>query len=161
MNECKIIFPEFILEEVNLNIAKHEVFIEKLMKDKSIQKEFFLSKEEFSKNNTRRENLLDNNSFIITMEDIPIGYLETSPISNQSISLSFAIERTFRKNGYGTLILTSLTDSLLERDNINRISAIISNKNEISIMLFEKCGFKASDTIPNCFEKTRVAKLKY
>ena len=157
----KQVFEEFVLEQVDLSNVQHEVFIKKLIKDKDIQREFFLSKEQFIDNDIERDELLSNNCFVVMIENIPVGYIETSPISNGSVSLSIGIEKTFRGNGYGTLILSGLTDNLLYRDDINRVSAIISNKNEASIRLFEKCGFERSEDVPNCFIKTKAYKLTY
>ena len=155
----KQVFEEFVLEQVDLSNVQHELFIKRLMSDRSIQKELFIDKEQFD--SVSRTDLLSNNSFIVKVEDIPIGYIETSPISNGNISLSIGIEKTFRGNGYGTLILSGLTDNLLYRDDIDRVSAIISNKNEASIRLFEKCGFERSEDVPNCFIKTKAYKLTY
>lgn len=154
----KQVFEEFVLEQVDLNVIEHEVFISKLIKDKDIQREFFLSKEQFIDNDIERDELLSNNCFVVMIENIPVGYIETSSISNGSISLSIGIEKTFRGNGYGTLILSSLTDNLLCRDDIDRVSAIISPKNNLSIRLFEKCGFERSEDVPNCFVKIKKYK---
>jgi len=159
----KISFNDIVLEEVNLGFFEHETFIDKLIRDRDIQKEFFLSKGEFVSSclTKEKEELLSNNSFIVRIFNIPIGYLETSPISNGTISISIGIEKSFRGNGYGSLILKSLTDYLLNRDDINRISAIISPSNLVSIKLFEGCGFKRCEDIPNCFVRTKIYQMKH
>ena len=146
-------------DNLNKNLMIINKEIEKI--DKDIQIEFFLSKEQFINNDIERDELLSNNCFVVMIENIPVGYIETSPISNGNISLSIGIEKTFRGNGYGTLILSGLTDNLLCRDDIDRVSAIISPKNNVSIRLFEKCGFERSEDVPNCFIKTKAYKLKY
>lgn len=161
MGKSKLVFEELVLEEVDLTNEQHEKFINKLMRDRDIQKELFISKDQFIGEDSKRVELLDNNCFIAMVEDIPVGYIETSPISNRGISIAIGVEKTFRGNGYGTLILSSLVDNILQRVDIDTVSAVISNKNEVSIRLFEKCGFKRSETNPSCFFKSETIKLKY
>ena len=155
----RLVFDEFALEQVDLKYKKHELFIERLMHDRSIQKELFIDKEQFV--NFSRTDLLSNNSFIVKIDDIPVGYIETSLISNGNVSLSIGVEKSFRNEGYGTLIISYLSDYLLGRDDIDRISCVISRNNYASIALFEKCGYDKISDVYNCYEKTKKLKLMY
>ena len=120
----RLVFDEFALEQVDLKYKKHELFIERLIHDRSIQKELFIDKEQFDSIN--RSDILSNNSFIVKMDDIPVGYIETSLISNGNVSLSIGVEKSFRNEGYGTLIISYLSDYLLGRDDSNRINVLVN-----------------------------------
>jgi len=86
-----------------------------------------------------------NSPFSIYHGDLPIGFLEVSPIYQgrirSSVELSYAILKKERKKGYMKSVLTNVSDYILEDMSVDEVDLIIHSDNIASRLTASASGF--------------------
>jgi len=93
---------------------------------------------EFSKNNKKT---IYQSAFVVEDRGTPIGYLYISSMVHDEVFLEYAILKNFRRMGYGSSLVTEITDYLFEKYNIRSVRLDIDPSNKKSILLADSCGF--------------------
>lgn len=86
--------------------------------------------------------------------DMYIGYVYISNRhSNGERVLSYIVNKKLRNRGYGTIMITSVSDYLLEHDLANEVQLYIRENNSASMQVALKSGFKNVGSISGDMEK--------
>ena len=99
------------------------------------------------------------NIFIMTRHNIPLGYFYFSPwregrdALNSTVELSFYIEKNYRGQGLGNLILRDALQKAAKK-NLKYLLAILLDINAASVGLLRKFGFEIRGHLPG------IAQLK-
>ena len=81
------------------------------------------------------------NLFLAKNDDGYFGYMKISNIWNDEIVLVSVIQENLRGQGLGKILLTGVSDYLLDND-VSNIKLYIKNKNEPCINMVKSCGFE-------------------
>lgn len=102
---------------------------------------FIHSIKERLESSTQNPEFTFQSAYLVLKQNIPIGYVFISGITNDEVYLECSVLSKFRKQGLGYVITNEVCDYLYENHNIKTIKLDISPSNRKSIMLAEKCGF--------------------
>lgn len=81
------------------------------------------------------------NLFLAKNDDGYFGYIKISNVWNDEIVLVSIIDEKLRGQGLGKVLLTSVSDYLLDND-ASTIKLYIKNKNDVCVKLVKSCGFE-------------------
>jgi len=134
-----------------LDQIKLDYYDSKNIKHELIKKEFLDQKSpSFSKYIKQIDERLvenDKNTFsldygyLVYLKDEIVGYLFISDIKKYKIYVEYSILAKYRKKGIGKLLLTEITDFLINNYQIKEIALDIDVSNIPSINLAESCGY--------------------
>ena len=82
-----------------------------------------------------------NTSFVVLDKEIPVGYLFISSMIRDEVFLEYAVLKEFRGMGYGSSIVSDVTDYLFHNFNIRSIRLDIDPSNKNSLLVANSCGF--------------------
>lgn len=82
------------------------------------------------------------NLFLAKNSDGYFGYMKISNVWNDEIVLVSIIQEKLRGQGLGKILLTSVSDYLLNNGDASTIKLYIKNKNDVCIRLVKNCGFE-------------------
>lgn len=77
------------------------------------------------------------------------GYLLSKYQEDRCHILSFGISQAYRKQGFGSQLINSLTEYI--NNNTNKISLYVHVENETAINFYKKNGFEIDKTVPNYY----------
>jgi UDP-2,4-diacetamido-2,4,6-trideoxy-beta-L-altropyranose hydrolase len=77
----------------------------------------------------------------INNDDVAIGQLRYSIKDNNEATISISIDPKFRGYGYGSKLIRTSSEEILNVSNISVIHAYIKEDNEASIRAFKKAGY--------------------
>lgn len=144
LNVYQIPLDNFILERIDPNNKIHKKEI-KNMRDHQGKKMMFDIKYDLKKIKNHRS---VGNSFLIKASEQYVGYTYISGLDvNDRRGISMLVKKELRNKGLGKIILTSISDYLLNNEYADNISVCIKNKNTASINMATKCGFVLDDAI--------------
>lgn len=81
------------------------------------------------------------NLFLAKNDDGYFGYIKISNVWNDEIVLVSIIDEKLRGQGLGKVLLTSVSDYLLDND-ASTIKLYVKNKNDVCVKLVKSCGFE-------------------
>ena len=82
------------------------------------------------------------NLFLAKNNDGYFGYIKISNVWNDEIVLASVIQEKLRGQGLGKVLLTSVSDYLLNNGDASSIKLYVKHKNDVCIGLVEGCGFE-------------------
>ena len=100
------------------------------------------SRLETSKNNNRS---IYQSAFVVEVDDIPLGYLFISSRVRDEVFLEYAVLKKYRGLGYGSLIVSEVSDYLFQNQNIKAIRLDIDPSNKNSILTAEACEYNLDE----------------
>lgn len=88
----------------------------------------------------------DGNNFLVKKDEQYIGYMHISNNYNGKRVLSYIVQKNMRGQGYGKIMLSNVSDYLLDNDLASSVSLFVKHKNLSGNMLAKSCGFKKVDS---------------
>lgn len=82
------------------------------------------------------------NLFLAKNNEGYFGYMKISNIWNDEIVLVSVIDERLRGQGLGKNLLNSISDYLLDNNEVSTIKLYVKNKNDICVGLVKSCGFE-------------------
>lgn len=80
-------------------------------------------------------------SYVICLEDQPIGFAVIRAVFDESEIITFCILPKWYKNGYATHLLEWIIGTL-QMQSIKRLFLEVRENNDAAIRLYKKCSFK-------------------
>lgn len=128
------------LELIDYNNIEHLIFLKKLMQSKDINYLWNLSDKQLS-NNQNKDKFL-----VLNENKEKIGYINISDPTDayygNTVSIYYAIEETYRGNGYGKRIIEEVKRWLFQYKNIDCIVAQVDIDNIHSKNVLIKAGME-------------------
>lgn len=131
------------LEHFNSKNEEHILTKNELLHGKSFSK-YIKQIEERLVNNKKEIFELDS-AYLVYLSNQIIGYLFVSDIQKYKIYIEYSILNKHRKKGFGKLLLSEITDYILENYEVKEIALDIDVSNLPSINLAESCGYYLED----------------
>lgn len=98
------------------------------------------------KNNyNKKENNIFDRGYLVSLNNNIVGYIFISKIIRDEIFLEYSIIKSYREKKIGKLLLSDVTNYLLDNYNIKSIVLDIEPSNVPSIMTAVSCGYMLDD----------------
>lgn len=157
LSSVELLFEDFLLEKLDISNEKHISVLSKFRDKAAID----MCYDVFSDVESNREGLSDENLYLVKNNDNYFGYLCITNSIDGNRELAYIIQEDVRKGGLGTILLTSVSDFLLNEDiNTSNLFLQVKHNNVGGIKLATKCGF--AEVIPSRYDDydTYQKKLK-
>ena len=97
------------------------------------------------KNNKIKNDCIFDRGYIVSFNDILIGYVFISKLIKDDLYLEYSILKDYRGKGFGKLLLNEVSIYLIDNYNIKSIVLDIDPSNTPSIMTAVSCGYIADE----------------
>ena len=98
-----------------------------------------------SRLNIKEDDNFFNHGYLVKLEDVVVGYLYVSGISNSNIYLEYSVLYDHRNQKIARRLIESVTNFVFENFNINEIRLNIYKDNGASQRVAEECGYFLED----------------
>lgn len=157
LSSVELSFDDFELESLDVLNEEHVSILSGFRDDDALD----MCYDVFSDVEPSREGSSDENLYLVKNNDNYFGYLCITNSIDGNRELAYIIQEDVRKRGLGTILLTSVSDFLLNEDiNTSSLFLQVKHNNVGGIKLATKCGF--AEIIPSRYDDydTYQKKLK-
>lgn len=152
LNINKIYLDDITLEKVDITKKEHLNAVEE-MRDYVAKEMCYDIKTDIAA--IRKGGTRDNFLIRQSQEQNYIGYINISENSKGENVLCYIVKKQYRNRGFGKIILTSISDYLLENNILSSIQLYISRDNPASSKIARSCGFE-----PKCYSGGSMIKYQ-
>lgn len=99
--------------------------------------------------NEAKKNKESGNSYLVKTSEKYIGCIWISNLKENQRGISMMIEKKMQNQGYGKIILNSVSEYLFHEKLADSLVVYIKDKNKNSIHMANSCGFEESGKLDN------------
>lgn len=140
-----IVVDDMKLERIDILNKKHIKAL-KGLRDFKARKMCYDVKQDIS---TAKKGGSNGNNFLVNKDDQYIGYMHISNDYNGERVLSYIVQKKMRGKGFGKVMLTSVSDYLLDNGLASSVSLFVKHKNLSGNLLAQSCGFEKVESNVN------------
>lgn len=130
---------KIVLNYYDDKIGEHRIIKDELVNGKSASK--YIKQIEERLVNKDKDTFSFDSAYLVSINQKIVGYVFVSDIQKYKVYVEYSVLNEYRNKGFGKLILSELTDYLLENYQIREIALDIDVSNIPSINLAESVGY--------------------